>query len=85
MNNDALEAYGRQAERVARLLAWLRAALERHYNRVVEFSDEPARLWPAIGSLAHVEAELKSTLSFIAAVTEEEIDEMLNGGGQGNV
>ena len=80
---NPVDAYLERSHRVALLMEWLAAALERHDDRAADF-DEPARLWPMVGNLEHVEEELKPLLSFIAAVPECEIDELLNRGGQDN-
>ena len=81
--SNARDAYDRNSLRVARLLAWLEFALERHDERADDF-DECGRLWPMVGNLAHVESELKAILGFISGMTEGEIEHALNDGGQGN-
>jgi hypothetical protein len=83
MNNDALEAYGRQAERVARLLAWLHTSVERHYERAADFSEEAFRLWPMVGTLAHLEELLKSPVCYISGMSDEDIADALGDGRAG--
>lgn len=81
--NSPLEAYARHARRIAKILVLLEMTLERHGERARDF-DDPSRLWPMVGSLGHAEDELKLVLMFLSGTTEEDIDDTLNGKGQGD-
>jgi hypothetical protein len=81
--SNALDTYLEQSRRVASLMGWLGAALERHDERAPNFDDSKT-LWHMVGRLARVEAELKPILGFIAGMTEGEIEQALNDGGQGD-
>lgn len=81
--SNARQSYERNSLRVARLLAWLEAALERHEERAADF-DEPVRLWPMVGKLAYSEQELIFPLMLLSGQSEKEIKQALNDGRPGD-
>jgi hypothetical protein len=77
--SNPVKAYARNAQRVARLMALLEGALQRHGERASTIA--PANLWPMVGSLGYTEDQLKFVLMYLTATTEAEIDNALDEGG----
>ena len=80
--SNALNTYLERSRRVAALLAWLDCELESHEAKAMK--PENVRNWGFAGSLGHVEELLKAPLCFLSGMSEAEINEALNDGGQGD-
>jgi hypothetical protein len=80
--SNAHAAYLKHARRVAWLMAKLQRELRRRKADMMR--TENIRDWPAVGSLCHVEELLRNAVCFLYAVTEEELNDSLNKGGQGD-
>jgi hypothetical protein len=77
--NNARDAYLERSRRVASLLAWLDCELARHEARAMK--PENVKDWGMVGDLGHVEEELKGPLCFLSGMSEAELDQALNDGG----
>jgi len=80
--SNALETYLERSRRVASLLAWLDCELEVHEATAMRPAN--AKNWGLVGDLGHVEDLLKMPLCFLSGMSEKDINEALNDGGQGD-
>ena len=76
------DTYLERSRRVASLLAWLDCELESHEAKAMK--PENASRWGLVGDLEHIEELLKVPLCFLSRISEEEINQALKDGGQGD-
>jgi hypothetical protein len=77
-----IDIYLERSRRVATLLAWLDGELTKHEARAMK--PENAQNWTLVGDLTHVEELLKAPLCFLSLMSEKEINQALNDGGNEN-
>ena len=78
-----LDAYFERSRRVTSFLVWILGEVDAH-NRETLKPENAKNIAAMTRTLEILEAELKPVLWFISGLTQVEIDEAVNDGGQGN-
>lgn len=81
--NNARDAYLERSRRVTSLLVWIQAEVDCHERQAMK-PENADSLRPMVDELEVIEKELKPALWFLSKMTDVEIEEALNDGGQGN-